>query len=219
MLVLTLASAYDGASASVVRDNAVQATTRTGTQPGLPARLPRLVAELLERTGFPDLVAVVVGPGSFTGLRAGLSVAHGIALGAGLPLVGVTVAEALFEAAAPRLGGRALWTVIAARVGQVFLHYDGRLISCPIGDLPPASGPVAVCGNAANEVASILAARGQDVLLTALRAPSPTHIAAIAVRRLRSGLPLTPVRPLYVEAARVSSIASVRPAPNAAAST
>jgi len=42
-----------------------------------------------------DMLAVSVGPGTFTGLRIGLSVARGISLAAGKPCLGVTTLEAL----------------------------------------------------------------------------------------------------------------------------
>jgi len=45
--------------------------------------------------GEVDLFAVVVGPGSFTGLRIGLSIAKGLVLATGVPLVAVPTLEAL----------------------------------------------------------------------------------------------------------------------------
>ena len=51
------------------------------------------IAELLVRNGvgYPDLTRVVTttGPGSFTGLRIGLSAARGVGLARGIPVIGV----------------------------------------------------------------------------------------------------------------------------------
>jgi tRNA threonylcarbamoyl adenosine modification protein YeaZ len=64
--------------------------------------LPTLVSFLVERgTGLADLRGIIVGtgPGAFTGLRVGLATAKGLAHGLGLPIVGVSTAEALIDAA------------------------------------------------------------------------------------------------------------------------
>lgn len=84
--------------------------------------LMRMVDEAFEHTGLTmadiDLFAAVVGPGSFTGVRIGVSTIKGLAHGAGKPCVGVDALEAL---AAGIAGGDALLCPIQdARAGQVY---------------------------------------------------------------------------------------------------
>ena len=94
----------------------------------LPVMARDVLAEAAMRATSLDLVAVTVGPGSFTGIRAGLALAHGIALAAGVPVVGVTVGEALADSL-PYLGERHLWVAIDSRRGRIFLE-RGRHGDC-----------------------------------------------------------------------------------------
>lgn len=66
-------------------------------------RIVPLVEELLAEAGWSreslDRVGVGIGPGSFTGLRIGLALASGIALGLGCPIVGISSLRAMAFAA------------------------------------------------------------------------------------------------------------------------
>lgn len=66
-------------------------------------RMLPLVEELLAEAGWPlhslDRIGVGIGPGSFTGLRVGVALAQGIALGLGCPVVGVGSLHAMAFAA------------------------------------------------------------------------------------------------------------------------
>ena len=168
-----------------------------GTRGNLAA-LPAMAAAVLEEAGIGaaalSLIAVTVGPGSFTGLRAALALAHGIGLAAGVPVAGVTVGEALFDPGEPRLQ----WTAIDTRRGRVFLECGGEVRPAGLDDLPTPPGPLLVSGDAAVAVAERLRARGFDVLLGPAL-PGAAGIAAAALRRAEAGLPVRPAQPLYVD--------------------
>ncbi len=145
-----------------------------------------------------DLVAVTVGPGSFTGIRGGVALAQGIAVAVDRPVVGVTVGEAL-AASLPQLGGRTLWCATTSRRGRIFLEVGDQVFSLAVTDLPQPRGPVAVAGGAAADVASRLAAKGVNVMLTDARLPVGRHIAQVAARRFAGEIRPLPAEPLYVD--------------------
>lgn len=207
MRILALDAALARCSVAVVVDDAVCASRRAAADtPGRSqsALLPEMAEAVLAEAGVTadglDAVAVTVGPGSFTGIRAGLALAHGIALAADIPVIAVTVGEALAEAL-PHLGGRVLWSAIDSRRGRVFLERNGRIDAFALQDLPnPGQAvAVAVAGDAAVAVSAYLAARGVDVMLSDARQPQIRHVALAAAKRFRAQLPPRAALPVYVD--------------------
>jgi tRNA threonylcarbamoyladenosine biosynthesis protein TsaB len=91
-------------------------------------RMLPLVNSVLAEAGWGrgslDRVAAGIGPGSFTGLRVGLALAQGLALGLGRPLVGVPSLRSMARAV-PRTVPGARCAVIDARRGEVFCALYG----------------------------------------------------------------------------------------------
>jgi tRNA threonylcarbamoyl adenosine modification protein YeaZ len=197
MRILALDAAMARCSAAWVVDGGVIASGQAASGRGQQSALALMAAGIMADQPAPDAVAVSVGPGSFTGLRSAIALAHGLAAGI-CPVIGVTVAEALAEAVGA-LRGRTLWTAIDSRRGRIFLDADGALRAVDLADLPQPSGPVAVAGDAANAVAAILAGRGCDVWLTDVRLPHAEDVAAVAWLRLTGALPPLAAQPLYVD--------------------
>jgi len=85
---------------------------------------PRLVAALAQLEVLPQRlsgVAVVKGPGSFTGLRIGMSVAKGLAVAQNLPIVGIPTLDVV--AAAQGRDRRLLGAVLQAGRGRISVAF------------------------------------------------------------------------------------------------
>ena len=218
MRLLILDAALGGCLVAVVVDGTVIAARTETAAEGQAGRLAEMAEAVLAEAGPADAVAVTLGPGGFTGLRAAIALAHGIALGAGVPVVGVSVGEAL-TAEVTLEPGWVLWCAIdSRRAGRVFLEAAGRIVAVAEADLPRPGGAVAVAGNAATAIAARLAARGITVRLTAARVPSAVGIALAAEDRLAGRLVPREVLPIYVDppAARLPA-GGLRPPPIGAA--
>lgn len=116
MLVLALNTAFTTMEAALVRDGEIVADARETLPRGQEKALPGFVEALLreEGAGFGDVTrfGVVTGPGSFTGLRIGVSYVRGLALVTGAPAVGITSLEAAIPAG---MEGTSLGALMAQR--------------------------------------------------------------------------------------------------------
>lgn len=90
---------------------------RDGGGAAVLADIDRALAEAFVRVADVELFAVASGPGSFTGLRAGLATVKALAATLGKPVVGVPTLHALAHAARP---ARRLCALLLAGRGEVF---------------------------------------------------------------------------------------------------
>ena len=131
MRVLAIDTALEACSAAVLDTGhaSVAAHESLLMARGHAEALIPLIARVLDRAGLTfseiDRVAVTTGPGSFTGLRVGISAARGIALAAGKPAVGLSTLAAF---AAPLIAADDRLPVVAAidaRHDHVYLQVFG----------------------------------------------------------------------------------------------
>src|SRR6266852_3656015 len=100
MLILAIDTALDACAAAVLDIDAGRliAQESQAMKRGHAEALMPLIARVIKAAGIAfaalDRIAVTTGPGSFTGLRVGLSAARGIALAADKPVVGLTTLAA-----------------------------------------------------------------------------------------------------------------------------
>jgi tRNA threonylcarbamoyladenosine biosynthesis protein TsaB len=159
-----------------------------------------------------ELVAVTTGPGSFTGIRAGLAAAHGIALARRLPLFGVTSFEAVAETVSPAaLEGRVLLVALESRRTEFFVQlFDatGRALSPPMARRPGELAAVVAAAQTAIVVAGDAAVRAVASLSMAIPivdAAAPVVGAArAAMRRWRCGAIGDAAPPLYLRSPDVT---------------
>src|SRR6185437_7404603 len=168
MRILAIDTALEACAACVLDTRAIKgiALESHAIQRGHAEALMPLIARVMGEAGIAftalDRIAVTTGPGSFTGLRVGLSAARGIALAADRPVVGVTTLTAY---AAPVVYTDSPPPVIAAidaRHDQVYFQVvsgdGGALVSprvAPVTEALAASrfGAPHLVGNAARLLA------------------------------------------------------------------
>jgi tRNA threonylcarbamoyladenosine biosynthesis protein TsaB len=172
-------------------------------------RLMGAIDRLLTDAGWTvrDLegLAVAVGPGSFTGLRIGLSTVKGLALALTIPVAAVPTLDAL--AAGLPFAALPVCPVLDARKREVYAslyRWDGsamrrewdylaiapRELSARLGE------PVIVLGDGADQIDSPHARR----LRPPRRGPSPASVGALGHARLSRGDSVAPAElvPIYL---------------------
>jgi len=116
---------------STVIDRKTEIIGRGHAERLLPLIEERLLAAGLTY-GHLTRIAVTTGPGTFTGLRIGLSVARGLALQGNLPCIGLTGLQVHAASALHKLECDMVYAVIAGRGGQVFMQKFGAAKQLPV---------------------------------------------------------------------------------------
>lgn len=167
-----------GGGVTILGEKTLEGRTYSAT---LVAAVGELLADQGMGLGELSAVAVVNGPGSFTGVRVGVSAAKGLASGAELQVVGVSRLEVL-----ARRAGTAHAALDAHR-HEVFLRVKEREGLAGRTELEAAGmpeGPVAVCDEAAEK---LLKDAWAGVEIVRAEAPSAADALGLVEERVRRG--------------------------------
>ena len=190
--------------------------------------LPLALQRCFEASGYAprDLsgIACVRGPGAFTGLRIVLSMAIGLARGAGIPMAGLDYLPLLAALPSSFLTGE-LWVVTYARMNMVYL----QSFSCPDGNpltdpqalfegqaielLQQRSSQLTLLGSGMNRNPDLWRERLPEASVLDRIWQNPSS-QALLDRALKAELSLEPIEPLYLRAsdaeANLAQIAAKR---------
>lgn len=209
--VLALDCAVSGLGLALVRDGECLARLREDGR-DQAARLLPAIGEVLDRAGVArreiGLIAITIGPGSFTGVRVGLAAARGLAVALDRPLAGIATTDVLLAQAKTR--DRQIAAVIDSRLGDWFVALDS-------GDRVPfiastaqlaerlGGGPATLVGpDVARLAESIPGSIAEQVAIDPIvlaRLAGAEDSATWRERNRREGLP----RPLYLRGVSVTS--------------
>lgn len=180
-------------------------------------RIPTAIEEMLRDAalaiGDLDRLAVTIGPGRFTGLRAGLAFMRGLSLASGIPLIGVTTLDALLPSNACGDDEVALAVIDSKRAELFFQLFDARGAAIGaafamrpehVADRLAGHRHIVVVGEHAQMVADALASEAREVRAVE-RCVDAVDVAAVAADRVpTAGAPA----PLYIHPPATTTPAS-----------
>lgn len=211
--ILHINTALETASVSLAENDVVILERRNDVQKEHASFLHQAIAEMMQEAGIAlkilNGVAVIHGPGSYTGLRVGLAAAKGICYGLSVPLITVNTLE--WMAGACKNEDADLFSpMIDARRMEVFTALYNR---CLEEITPPSSlilqpesflkeletKKIVFFGNGAQKFSTLLS--HENALFKTL-VPGAVEFAAISWKRYQNGIfaDLAYSEPLYVKA-------------------
>lgn len=207
MKILSIDTTMAACSAAIVDTEAAQplAEAFLPMERGHAEALAPMVDHLMRQSGLAlsqiDRIAVTVGPGTFTGVRIGLSFARGLGVALGIPIIGIDSLSAIATNAPEE---SPLLVVLDARNDDVYAAlFDAsrRLIAGPLLSKTGSAAEMApsetlLLGTASHTLRAVSGrsdlrmSKGSDL-------PIAAHFARLAARAEPAGIPA----PLYLRAA------------------
>ncbi len=207
MTILGIETATAVCGVALLRDGAVLAEESVLERYAHAEKLFGFLDDVLERAGVKlqalQGIAVSIGPGSFTGLRIGLSVVKGLHVATGVPVVAVPTLEALAWRAVPEVRDAGIGKILAvldARREEVYWQLfdltpggpraltdvsDGEIRRLP--ELMPP-GKIAITGDARISVGGVLNSAGGNDACAFLVPESVAQCSAVAVAQCGAAL-------------------------------
>jgi tRNA threonylcarbamoyladenosine biosynthesis protein TsaB len=213
MLILAIDTALDACAAGILDTGSGKliAQESQSMKRGHAEALMPLIARVMSQSGigFADLdrIAATTGPGSFTGLRVGISAARGLALAAAKPVVGVTTLSAYAAPIVTQNAEHPVISAIDARHQQVYFQAVSgngtpvvRPRLAPIEDALAAAqyGTPYLVGNAAGILAERWPSNAPPPFMIDPQ-PAP-DIAWVAWLAAAANPQAAPARPFYLRA-------------------
>lgn len=200
---LTIDSSTDTASLAVTRDGDILAELSWQCRRNHSVELMPHIAALLEQDNICwddiELIIVARGPGSFNGLRVGLTTAKGLAFGLGVPIIGIDTLEAAAWAHASYglpvcavlpAGGSEFAAAIYRQQGDAFRNIVASHIT-KIGELSQQIKETTIfCGDlSTNNIASLCNILGPRAIIPppAARLRRAGFLAELGLRRFAAG--------------------------------
>jgi len=215
-LLVAIDSSTANASLALVKDGQVAAELSWRSNLNHSVELLPSLNNLLRQAGWDiaDVKAIVVarGPGSYNGLRVGLSTAKGLAFALGIPLIGVSTLETMAYAWA--VTGLPVCAMVDASRGEVaaarYQVRDGQWTTLEDEHITTLEAACVVttsrtvfCGELTSEMTEEIARRLGDLAVlpsTACRLRRAAYLAELGEMRLRRGEtdPVAALEPHYL---------------------
>lgn len=211
-ILLNIDTAVETASVCLSNDSDLISVAINENQKDHAAWLHTAIQEILQDAGFSvndlEAIAVSIGPGSYTGLRVGLSAAKGLCYALNIPLISIGTLKIMAHAV-NKEEAQLFCPVIDARRMEVFTAvYDRSLHEivkpCALivdknsfADLL-ASHTIMFCGNGNKKLQSVLS---HDNALFSTKVPTAADMPSLAAEYFREKkfFALAYIEPLYIK--------------------
>ncbi|AGF74049.1 glycoprotease family protein [Bartonella australis AUST/NH1] len=213
MLILAIDTASIYCAVALVRHKSVIARISERMNKG---HAEKLISQIIQITNQADVtldqvdrIAVNIGPGSFTGIRVGVSAARALALALQVPAIGVSALEALAAQVICENSASAITAVIeAGREMFYFQNFDKNLITLSqpslktlenvVADLPPQT---VLTGPAAEIITLYIKNNKLDAITPSNQISCEAADILTYARLAANKQPQIPPRPLYLRGA------------------
>jgi len=203
--ILLLETATDSCSVALADNGNIVAEKYINQPKAHASLLARYISDILEENGITmaecSAVAVSKGPGSYTGLRVGVSCAKGLCYGAGKPLISVCTLATIAQMAmdnnlygkegeytiVPMIDARRMevYTANFNSAGEQITPVEAKILDENSYAAELAAGPVLFTGNGAEKFKELVG--GNPNAFFAPQEPHASGMRVIATRKLQAG--------------------------------